>query len=576
MLRMLASVPVRVSHRTTNRTRWDNLALWILFGAVFAGCSDNANRVEGQKPGDCSDEADNDLDGAFDCDDPGCSGSPACRVETTPCTEDTDCPRLTPYCNSYAICSRFCDHDAQCEKGEQCADGICTPPDDYPGDQHCDGGNTCEGESGEDRSVQSVEVLALLEFDPRLKFDDRPAHIGIPSFGVYATNSYVRRLPSAGEAASPLPWITQYDLTVLDENDDTVLSSSNGSGEFELPLDQPGNFRFLLEASASDGTRGSSVRTLEVVPTAEVKPEIDFNLVSWVCHDRECGIASGDQQDRFVPGRSIAAYVFAYSGLSNMHPEHYVVSGTLTYSFQTSDGPYSVERPIGEGTSQPFSYEAQIPADAFGDFVVSATVENIFGGKASAEKSVSLELRPGEPELDLDPEEFLYVGFSNQSVNEYPSTVEGYLAYLNDVQGHEMCSSYCGLNSVSLLDIIPADPFSTDIFVADKYRFAVRCNLSTEVENYVGIYSGNIEAASAEFQVFHRLVPGLGFGIQPVDNLGASVSSEEVCDDLYSSWPGSPDGSCLGVLLPDGSSATCSSVAPSEQLSLVCCARDSR
>ncbi len=52
------------------------------------GCSgkDNGNTadsgstlVEGDEAGECSDEADNDRNGLFDCDDPGCEGSPACE-----------------------------------------------------------------------------------------------------------------------------------------------------------------------------------------------------------------------------------------------------------------------------------------------------------------------------------------------------------------------------------------------------------------------------------------------------------------------------------------------------------------
>ena len=50
-------------------------------------CSDKDNEnatdsggtlVEGDEAGECSDEADNDGNGLFDCDDPGCVGSPAC------------------------------------------------------------------------------------------------------------------------------------------------------------------------------------------------------------------------------------------------------------------------------------------------------------------------------------------------------------------------------------------------------------------------------------------------------------------------------------------------------------------
>ena len=42
-------------------------------------------KIEGDDAGECSDEADNDNDGLFDCDDEGCKGSPACKEE--PATE---------------------------------------------------------------------------------------------------------------------------------------------------------------------------------------------------------------------------------------------------------------------------------------------------------------------------------------------------------------------------------------------------------------------------------------------------------------------------------------------------------
>jgi hypothetical protein len=41
-------------------------------------CGDDDTRTEGTEPGDCSDGADNDADGDFDCDDSGCAGAPAC------------------------------------------------------------------------------------------------------------------------------------------------------------------------------------------------------------------------------------------------------------------------------------------------------------------------------------------------------------------------------------------------------------------------------------------------------------------------------------------------------------------
>jgi hypothetical protein len=56
---------------------------------LFAvGCQDvgitEAPEREGDDPGECADNADNDADGTFDCDDPDCSLAPECRENTPP------------------------------------------------------------------------------------------------------------------------------------------------------------------------------------------------------------------------------------------------------------------------------------------------------------------------------------------------------------------------------------------------------------------------------------------------------------------------------------------------------------
>jgi hypothetical protein len=52
----------------------------IILAFLFSfACSDQEERIEGTQPGDCTDGADNDADGKFDCNDDGCSGSPDCE-----------------------------------------------------------------------------------------------------------------------------------------------------------------------------------------------------------------------------------------------------------------------------------------------------------------------------------------------------------------------------------------------------------------------------------------------------------------------------------------------------------------
>ncbi|MEM6997148.1 MAG: hypothetical protein AAF721_41975 [Myxococcota bacterium] len=55
------------------------LATAIAGPAVVAACDDPEETLgEGTEAGDCEDGADNDGNGMFDCDDPGCAGAPAC------------------------------------------------------------------------------------------------------------------------------------------------------------------------------------------------------------------------------------------------------------------------------------------------------------------------------------------------------------------------------------------------------------------------------------------------------------------------------------------------------------------
>ena len=51
----------------------------LLLLVLLSGCPQ-----EGTQPGDCSDGADNDSDGVFDCQDDGCAGSPECQSSDEP------------------------------------------------------------------------------------------------------------------------------------------------------------------------------------------------------------------------------------------------------------------------------------------------------------------------------------------------------------------------------------------------------------------------------------------------------------------------------------------------------------
>jgi hypothetical protein len=69
---------------------WGVVVLTVCFGIAVSGLgcggegvdqSSRGFRVEGTEAGDCEDNADNDADGLFDCDDPGCAGSSVCAAE---------------------------------------------------------------------------------------------------------------------------------------------------------------------------------------------------------------------------------------------------------------------------------------------------------------------------------------------------------------------------------------------------------------------------------------------------------------------------------------------------------------
>ena len=74
---------------------------------LLAGCAGDSLFIEqkeelyeGDAEGECGDDADNDQDGLFDCEDDGCIGSDACiedtAVPTEPATEPATEPSTEP------------------------------------------------------------------------------------------------------------------------------------------------------------------------------------------------------------------------------------------------------------------------------------------------------------------------------------------------------------------------------------------------------------------------------------------------------------------------------------------------
>ncbi len=122
---------------------------------------DDATEVpyEGDEAGECSDGADNDQDGLFDCEDEGCVGSPDCACDDTDgdgvCDEDDECEgeddTLDSDGDGVPDCLDGCpgDDDTLDSDGDGVPDCLdpCPQddPDDTDGDGVCDADDVCPG-----------------------------------------------------------------------------------------------------------------------------------------------------------------------------------------------------------------------------------------------------------------------------------------------------------------------------------------------------------------------------------------------------------------------------------------------
>ncbi|WP_152629831.1 hypothetical protein [Haliangium ochraceum] len=145
--------------------RWRGLCLLALLACALLACGED-QRFEGDASGECSDGADNDGDGLFDCSDDGCIASPQCLCPGGNVYIDADDDGV---CDALDRCrgndaSGDSDDDGVCDDLDQCADaddeldadqdGVCNALDicrgfddmvDEDGDGVPDGCDRCAG-----------------------------------------------------------------------------------------------------------------------------------------------------------------------------------------------------------------------------------------------------------------------------------------------------------------------------------------------------------------------------------------------------------------------------------------------
>jgi hypothetical protein len=115
---------------------------------IAVSCGDGGPTVyEGDDPGECDDRVDNDRDLLFDCDDPGCAGSPLCRgADADADGADTDAE------DTHDVLPDIPEDDADpdAEDGDGGTDAL---DDDGTPDGEDDGAADTGGEGGRPRST---------------------------------------------------------------------------------------------------------------------------------------------------------------------------------------------------------------------------------------------------------------------------------------------------------------------------------------------------------------------------------------------------------------------------------------
>lgn len=144
---------------------------------VLAGCGEEKSDSSGQddptdeplpseglNPGECTDGADNDGDGDFDCNDSDCAGSPDCSEANTPggCSDGADNDRDglfdcdDPDCASDEACAGV---DYEGDDPGECDDGLDNDDDGAIDcdDEGCEGFEGCEEDEAEENCSDGID-----------------------------------------------------------------------------------------------------------------------------------------------------------------------------------------------------------------------------------------------------------------------------------------------------------------------------------------------------------------------------------------------------------------------------------
>jgi len=124
--------------------------------STFLACGeedkDARTEPEGANPGECTDGADNDFDGDYDCNDSDCSGSPDCLESDCDDGADNDQDGDFDCDDSDCADAPACVDDFEGDEAGECTDGVDNDSDGLIDceDPNCEGSPDCESTNDAD------------------------------------------------------------------------------------------------------------------------------------------------------------------------------------------------------------------------------------------------------------------------------------------------------------------------------------------------------------------------------------------------------------------------------------------